>query len=42
MLLALLLLEGVQDRMEEIRNRDRGEEESDQEEGADGHLFYLD
>ena len=43
MLLALVLLQEVQDRMEQARNQDREEEqESDQEESADGHLFYLD
>ena len=43
MLLALVLLQEVQDGMEQARNQDREEEqESDQEESADGHLFYLD
>ena len=44
MLLALVLLQEVQNRMEQARNQNRGgeEEESDQEESADGRLFYLD
>ena len=48
MLLALVLLQEVQDRMEHASNQDREEEqesdqeEDDQEESADGQLFYLD
>ena len=45
MLLALVLLQGVQDRMEQASHQDHGEEsdqeEGDEEESEDGHMLFF-